>query len=152
MYKKLFLGSIILWAIVVGVFIKFFVTGQTIPSTDNRRAVVLSASEKDIVLGEMRALLISLNGILKGLGNDDFKAVSIAATAAGSGMAADLNPILMAKLPLDFKTLGMGLHKDFDQLSLDVKNGMTKDQVIVRLGDMTNKCLACHATYKIESK
>lgn len=67
-------------------------------------------------------------------------------------MAADLNPLLMAKLPLDFKTLGMGLHKDFDQLSLDVKNGMTKDQVIVRLGEMTNKCLACHATYKIESK
>jgi hypothetical protein len=46
----------------------------------------------------------------------------------------------------------MGLHKDFDQLSLDVKNGMTKDQVIVRLGEMTNKCLACHATSKIESK
>lgn len=82
MYKKLFWGSIILWTIVIGVFIKFFITGQTIPSADNRRAVVLSASEKDIVLGEMRALLISLNGILKGLGNDDFKAVSIAATAA----------------------------------------------------------------------
>lgn len=141
----------ILWAIVIGVFVKFFVTGQTVPSTDNRRAVILSPSERDIVLGEMRTLLVSLNGVLKALGRDDFKEVSTAAGAAGVGMAADLNPALMAKLPLDFKTLGMSLHRDFDQLSAEVNQGMAKDQVIVRLGEMTNKCLACHAAYKIEA-
>lgn len=152
MYKKLFWGSVFLWVVVIGIFVKFFVTGQTTSSPDNRRAVILTPSEREVVLGEMRTLLVSLNGILKGLAKDDFKTVSIQASNAGAGMAADLNPALMAKLPLDFKTLGMSLHKDFDQLSVEVNQGMDKNQVIARLGDMTNKCLACHAAYKIEAR
>lgn len=151
MYKKLFWASVILWVIVGGVFLKFFISGHTKVISDKRRAVILSVNEREIVLGEMRILLLSLNEILKALGKNDFKEVRLAANRAGANMAQDINPILMGKLPLDFKTLGMSLHQDFDQLSIEVSRGMTKDQILVRLGQMTNKCIACHASFKLEA-
>ena len=37
-----------------------------------------------------------------------------AVRSAGMHMAADVNPALMAKLPLPFKQMGMSIHKDMD--------------------------------------
>ncbi len=149
MYKKLFLGLLVLWLITVGVLAKFFISGSTSVSTDNRLAVKLAPSEKDVVLGEMRAVLTALNGTLKGLGKGDFKESAIAAKKAGAGMAVDINPMLMAKLPLEFKKLGMSMHGDFDQLSSDLEKGMTEKEALTRMGEITNKCIACHATYRL---
>lgn len=149
MYKKLFIGSLILWSITLGTFAKFFISGSTSVSTDNRLAVHLSPSEKDIVLGEMRAVLTALNATLKALGKEDFKESSIAAKKAGAGMAVDINPVLMAKLPLEFKKLGMSMHGDFDKFSSDLDKGMTQKEAVARMGEITNKCVACHATYRL---
>ena len=149
MYKKLFIGAMLLWVITVGVFAKFFITGSTSVSTDNRIAVHLSPSEKDIVLGEMRAVLAAVNGTLKGLSKGDFKETSIAAKKAGTQMAVDVNPALLAKLPLAFKKFGMSMHGDFDKFSADLDKGLSEKEAIGRLGEITNKCVACHATYRL---
>ena len=45
-------------------------------------------------------------------------------------MAVDASPLLMVKLPLEFKMLGMSLHEDFDKLSADTQDGINKDQII----------------------
>lgn len=149
MYKKLFFGSMVLWLVVIGVFVKFFISGSTSISTDNRKAVHLAPNEKDVVLGEMRTVLQALNGTLKALGNGDFKVAAIEAKKAGAGMAVDINPVVMAKLPLEFKKLGMSMHDDFDKYSQDLANGMTEKQALQRMGEITNKCIACHATYRL---
>lgn len=59
MKEKLGLIAIVLWAITAGVFGYFFVRGWTSVSTDGRAAIHLAASERDLVLGEMRQMLHS---------------------------------------------------------------------------------------------
>lgn len=149
MYKKLFYVSLTLWLLTVGVFAKFFITGQTSKSTDNRTAIHLAANEKDIVLGEMRAVLSAVNQTINALAKDDFKEASISIKKAGAGMAVDINPALMAKLPLEFKKFGMSMHDDFDKFSEDLNKGMTQKEALTRMGAITNKCVACHATYRL---
>lgn len=149
MYKKLFFSAIGLWVLTAGAFAFMFVKGETKLSTDNRRAIQLAPAEKDIVLGEMRQVLLALNGTLKALGDDNLKEASLAASKAGKGMAVDINPVVMAKLPLEFKNLGMSMHGDFDQLSKDLASGMDSKKAVKQLGEMTNKCIACHATYRL---
>jgi cytochrome c556 len=149
MYKKLFLISITLWIITAGIFVKFFITGQTSKSTDNRTAIHLSAAEKDVVLGEMRAVLSAINQTIKSLAKEDFKEASIAIKKAGAGMAVDINPALMSKLPLEFKKFGMSMHDDFDSYSESLNKGITQKEALERLGQITNKCVTCHATYRL---
>jgi hypothetical protein len=109
--------AVALWVVTVSAFVFYFVRGNLSISADERHAIQLDAEEKDFVLAEMMSLLLSINGILKGLHEDDMITVSKAAKSVGMGMAVDASPLLMVKLPLEFKMLGMGLHKDFDKLS-----------------------------------
>ena len=107
MKNKLGLLSLGLWILTIGVFAFFFVKGTTSIGTDQRRSVNLSPVEKDLVLGEMRSMLKAVNGLLGALSENDMKRAAEEAASAGMAMAVDASPILMAKLPLDFKELGM---------------------------------------------
>jgi cytochrome c556 len=140
-----------LWIVTIAVFGYFFVTGSTQPSTDNRTAVLLTAPETDMVLGEMRTMLTAVSGVLVAVGEDDMKKASAAAKSAGMAMAVDATPGLMAKLPLEFKNLGMSVHGDFDSLAADIDKGMTQQQVVQRLGATTTKCVGCHSAYRLGS-
>jgi hypothetical protein len=100
--SKFALFAIILWLATIATFAWFFVRGNTTSGTDNRTAVILQASERDLVLGEMRALLTATQGILVGLNANDMPQVAKAARSAGMAAAVDVNPALMAKLPLSF--------------------------------------------------
>jgi len=149
MYKKLFFASAAIWLVTLGAFLIFFIKGNTTTSTDNRRAIHLSPAEKDVVLGEMRTVLKALNGTIKSLGQNNFKEAAIAASGAGGKIAVDINPVIMTKLPLEFKKLGMSMHDDFDKLSADLNKNLSQQESLVRLGEITNKCIACHATYRL---
>lgn len=151
MKNKLGPASLVLWVFTVGLFAFFFVRGTTSISTDQRRSVNLSPLEKDLVLGEMRTMLKAINGMLEALGDGDMKKAAEAATSAGMAMAVDASPILMAKLPLDFKELGMGTHKAFDDLSSEIKMGVTLPQVLLKMHQITNRCVACHETSRFGS-
>ncbi|TXT26354.1 MAG: hypothetical protein FD134_598 [Gallionellaceae bacterium] len=52
--NKFALAAILLWVATVAVFAWFFVRGSTVAGSDNRTAVVLGASERDLVLSEMQ--------------------------------------------------------------------------------------------------
>lgn len=151
MKNRLGLVSLALWVLTVGVFAFFFVRGTTSVSTDQRRSVNLSPVEKDLVLGEMRTMLKAINGMLGALSDGDMNKAAEAATSAGMAMAVDTSPILMAKLPLDFKELGMGTHQAFDDLSSEIKKGATVPQVLVKMHQITNRCIACHETNRLGS-
>ena len=151
MKNKLGIGSLVLWVLTVGLFAFFFVRGTTSVSTDLRRSVNLSPAEKDLVLGEMRTMLKAINSMLGALSNGDMNRAAEAATSAGMVMAVDTSPILIAKLPLDFKELGMGTHKAFDDLSSEIKKGATLPQVLVKMHQITSRCIACHETNRLGS-
>jgi len=148
-YKKSTIFLLVLWLITIGILAKFFIEGFIRPSTDNRQEVLLQPTERDLVLGEMRTLLQSLNGILIGLSENDFEMIETSARAAGMTMAADVNPALMGKLPIAFKNMGIGVHKEFDKLADLVKENKDTQLVIKRIGEITQSCVACHAVYRL---
>jgi cytochrome c556 len=67
---------------------------------------------------------------------------------AGMHMAADVNPVLMGKLPLAFKQLGMSIHQDMDGLADAVAAGETSQQILARLAAITARCTTCHDMYR----
>lgn len=144
MKNKLGVIALALWVATIGTFAVYFVKGSTAPSTDHRRAINLTPQERDLVLGEMRTMLEAVDGTLGALADGDLKRAATAARTGGMVMAVDASPLLVAKLPLDFKELGMGTHKAFDQLGKDIENGMPVTAVLKNLNGITNRCVSCH--------
>ncbi len=148
--RSLAIAALVLWgisAIAIGIMI---VRGSTTEGADGRTAIVLTEAEKGVVLGEMRHLLEAVQGVVDGVAQDDMAKVTASARAAGAAAAADVNPGLMTKLPLDFKQLGMGVHRGFDELADAAEQGESASQILNRLGGMLNTCVGCHATYSLQ--
>ena len=142
-----------LWIVTIGVAGWFFVQGWTTPGTDGRMQIVLAPTERDLILGEMRMLLKAVHGVVTGLAGQDPEAdrtqIEQAARSAGMAMATDVNPALMAKLPLPFKQMGMSIHRDMDALADGIVQKETSQQILERLSNMTARCTACHDMYRI---
>ncbi len=151
MWKRIALVMVIVWLVSAGTVSWFFIKGSTEMGTDNRRAVRLSPHEKDMVLGEMRAMLKAVSGVITALAEKDPKRAAEAASSGGMAMAVDATPGLMAKLPLDFKELGMGTHKAFDDLAAEIKGGATQEVVLKKVSVITSRCIACHETNRLTS-
>ena len=66
-------------------------------------------------------------------------------------MAADVEPAIMAKLPLPFKQMGMSVHKDMDALADAIVRHETPQQILQRLSRMTARCTACHDMYRLST-
>lgn len=148
-YKWWFVGALVLWVATIAAAGYLFVKGWTVHEVpDLRTAVVLTKTERNQILTEMRQLLKSVHGVLNGVANQDLNHAGQAARAAGMAMAADVNPLLMAKLPLTFKAMGMSVHRDFDGLADGIQSGERGEQVLKRLSNLTDRCAACHEIYR----
>ncbi len=145
-----------LWIVTIAVVGWFFVMGWTTESTDGRTQIVLASTERDLILGEMRMLLKAVHGVVTGLAGQNQAAdrtqIEQAARSAGMGMAEDVNPALMAKLPLPFKQMGMSIHKDMDALADAIVQKETPQQILQRLSSMTARCTACHDMYRFSAE
>jgi hypothetical protein len=115
-------------------------------------AVVLARDEREFVLAEMRDFLAGLQVVLDGLNRNDLKQVASAARAMGMGTAVDVNPALMAKLPLPFKQLGMSVHHDMDELAQAAERQEPVPQLQGRVTQTLAKCVACHATWQLKAQ
>lgn len=149
--NKLALAALALWLITVTVFGWFFVRGNTVAGTDNRTAVVLAPGERALILTEMRGLLAGVHGILDALNHNDLKQVASAARAIGTASAADVNPALMAKLPLPLKQLGMSVHHDMDDLAQAAESGKPAAELQGMLSNTLSKCVSCHSAWQLKS-
>ncbi|OIQ83837.1 hypothetical protein GALL_343560 [mine drainage metagenome] len=147
--SKLALFSVALWLTTAGVAAWLFVHGQTAPGTDGRKAVQLTPQERDLVLQEMRGLLQATHGVLEGLSKDDLPLVEKSARAGGMAAAADVNPMLMAKLPLEFKQLGMSVHQGMDDIARAAEHQEPKAAILQRMSDQLGSCVACHAAWQL---
>jgi hypothetical protein len=150
MRRRLCMASVVLWIVTVVAGGWLFVRGWTTTGSDGRTEILLAGAERDQILGEMRQLLKSVDGIVRGLGaaEPDRKLIQEAARAAGMSMAADVDPAIMVKLPLPFKQMGMSIHKDMDALADAIARNETSQQILQRLSSMTARCTACHDMYR----
>lgn len=150
MWKKIAIISLALWLVTLGTAGYYFVKGNAEKGDDGRLAVKLHRPERNLVLGEMRMLLAGVQTILEAALNNDMKIVEKTSMSLGMKAAVDVNPTLMAKLPLDFKSTGMGVHKRFDDLALKVHTGASKDEVIKEVSDIMLTCVGCHQAFRLD--
>jgi hypothetical protein len=149
--NKILTAIIILLLLVIGGgFYKFMIQGSTTESTDGRLAIQLNAGERDMVLGEMRAFLDTVQKIVKGVSEDDMKLVADSARKVGMSAQGDVPGSLVGKLPMKFKKLGFDTHTKFDQIALDASDMGDKDNMLIQLSVLMQNCVGCHAAYRIE--
>lgn len=128
---------------------RFIVQGDTQTLADGRVAIQLSDSERDLVLSEMRAFLATLQAITEGATGDDLAMAASAARKAGIAAQRGVPVALMAKLPLEFKQLGVDTHRQFDQLALDAEQLGDADLTLNQMSRLMQNCVSCHAAYRI---
>jgi hypothetical protein len=150
--KKIALIAIVLWvgsALVIGFY---FVKGRTKQAPDGRTAIILNENERNLVLEEMRSMLASVQGIVRGLSDEKMVDVTQQARASGTAMAAAVPIELMTKLPLEFKQLGLATHQGFDEISVAADQGETSEMVLTRLAEQLTRCVACHQVFRLEAQ
>lgn len=150
--SKFALTALLLWAATAVVFGWFFIHGNTGAGDDGRTAIVLQSGERGLILAEMRGLLGSTQAILDGINRNDMKQVAQAARAAGMGSAADVNPVLMGKLPVDFKKLGMSVHHNMDELAAAAEAGKPSGEIMGMLSNTLASCVACHSAWQLRAE
>ena len=118
---------------------------------DTRAAIALTEIERAFIKREMRGLLESVRDMLLASSTGDRAAIAAAGRRAGmNGPEKDhIPPSLAPKLPLEFKKLGLGTHRAFDQIALEVEKGGDTAAVPKRLGELMGNCIACHSTWRV---
>jgi len=149
--KFSWLLNLVLLVALAAVAYKFIVVGNVVKSTDGRTALVLEAGERDLVLKEMRGFLEAVQAITEAVGNNDMKAIAEAAKGVGMGAVADLPATLMAKLPLEFKDLGLKTHKGFDAIGKEAGEMEDAKVALAKLSQLMLNCTGCHAGYRLEA-
>jgi len=149
--NKLATIALLLWVVTIAVFAWFFIHGNTTAGTDGRTAVVLQPGERDFVMTEMRGLLAATQEILEGANQGDVQRIIKAARGAGMAGAADVNPTLITKLPIEFKQLGMSLHRDMDEIAKAAEGGKLVPELLKMTSNTLTKCIACHAAWQIKA-
>lgn len=127
----------------------FLVKGATEEAQDGRTTVLLSEAERNKVLGEMRTLLETTQTLLNAIVENDMETFETSARAVGMAATKNESAAMIAKLPLDFKTLGFSAHQTFDFLA-DV--AATHPEPMVLLGQVSEAllvCTTCHASYRL---
>lgn len=139
----------VLLGVIAAMAYTFLVAGKTVSAEDKRSAIVLEPAERALVLGEMRGFLIAVQAITEAVTRNDAGAIAAAARPMGMVAASGVPATLAAKLPLEFKQLGHGVHEDFDRLALDADALGDAKHAHAQLSETLKKCVACHALYQI---
>lgn len=140
---------VLLLVIAAGAF-KFIVAGSTEKIGDQRVAIVLEPGERALMLSEMRAFVGGLQAIADALSREDMKGVAAVARDMGTARSHDVPLTLMAKLPLEFKSLAFGVHRGFDTIAVDAEGIGKPAHTLGQLSEVLQKCVACHATYEVK--
>jgi hypothetical protein len=150
MSKKCIGITIILCLVIIAGIYKFIFQGSVSESSDGRTTIHLNAGERDLVLTEMRAFLMSVQQITAGISENDMNHIAEYSRKVGKAAQAEVPGTLMAKLPLQFKQLGFDTHTKFDQLAMDAVDLEDREHVMSQLALLMQNCIACHAAFRID--
>jgi len=150
MNKKCGIIITLLVALLIGGGYKFIIQGSTSQSTDGRTIIHLNASERDLVLEEMRAFLDSVQHITQAVAENNPQKIAEYAKKVGKAAQGAVPGTLMVKLPIAFKKLGFSTHTKFDQLALDIESLGDTSYALGQLSELMQNCVSCHATYRLE--
>jgi len=145
----------VLWAIIFvllvlsGVLINKFVSGSVAKSDDGRTSVLLNKDERDLILGEMRAFVVSLQGVSQAITENNMEKVADLAHKAGMAAEANTPGSLLQKIPLGMKKMGFGTREKFDEIAETARTSKDAAKARKQLDALMNNCIACHMTYRL---
>ncbi len=127
---------------------KFVYDGNVATDSEDRIAVVLTAAEKAKILGEMRTLLEASQAVILAATSDDVASIPDIVHPLGMAAVENESVALLAKLPLEMKTIGFDAHRAMDELGDMAANGESGEAIIETLAGAMSLCITCHETYR----
>ena len=159
MLKHLSLNIFTTITLITGSLTAFASDTHAGPEKDTRQAITLGAEEKSFLLSEMRHFLVITQRILAASQQGDMQAVAKAAREGGliahqDDFANPDSPVhrIRKAAPPEFFPLGKGTHQAFDHLAESALQTGDKDVVNRLLAENLQRCVACHASYRVEEK
>jgi len=152
--KVLIISNIVfaIIAIVLAYIILFMGTEMVKLPDDNRILVKYEPDLRDLVMSEMRDYLEVINEIQQGLAENNPDKIVKAATRQGK-ISLEETPVRLLKLsPLACKQMGFKGHDIFQAIADSARVHFSKATVNRQLAELTNNCIVCHRTYRVESK
>ncbi len=116
---------------------------------DNRVSLGFTAAEKAEFLREMRQMLVSIQGIISGIGEEDRALIIKSAKASGNRMARATPASVRSKLPQSFRELGGPTHMMFEELAIRADTD-DMDMLASFTGELMQQCTSCHETFKVD--
>ncbi len=124
--------------------------GAAAGGADSRQAVPLGPPAQAHFLREMRAMLAVTQQVLAAALRDDMPAVARAARRMGMAAQRDVPAEIVRSMPPAMRRLGRATHQGFDRLALDAEQLGDRGQVLESLAALMERCVACHAAYRLE--
>jgi len=134
-----------------GMTYKFIISGETVISEDGRQTLLLEASERDLILTEMRTFLSAAQQIIQAANDDDSETIAAAAASVGRAAQAAVPGSLIKKLPLEFKKLGFDTHSKFDEIAKTAEQFGDPDVSLKQLSTLMQNCVICHEAYRVDA-
>ena len=124
------------------------VSANSSDKLDTRISLNMTEPEKNEFLSEMRQMLVSIQGIMMGIGTEDRDLIIRSARYSGNRMARKTPQSLRQKLPASFKELGGPTHMMFEELVIRAE---TDDMATLSefTGELMHQCLSCHDMFKV---
>ena len=146
---KLLWTIIILLVVFSSFLVNKFISGSVAPSDDTRTAVIMTKDERDLILSEMRAFLVSVQGVSQAITENNIEQLEELAHKAGMAAEEGTPGSLLQKIPLAMKKMGFGVREQFDGIAETART--TKDMGTARkqLDTLMKTCIACHTIYRL---
>ncbi len=120
-----------------------------IQTTDQRISLKLTKNEKVVFLSEMRQMLVSIQGIISGIGENNPEKIIKSARYSGNRMARATPESIKSKIPKSFQEIGGPTHMMFEELVIRAE---TDDMETLTLftSEIMQQCIACHEMFKVD--
>ena len=146
---KILWTTIIILLLILGFMANKFISGSVAPSEDGRISVILTKDERNLILDEMRAFLVSVQAVSQAITENDMSRVASFAHKAGMAAEAETPGSLLQKIPLEMKKLGFGTRDKFDEIAASAQEGGDAALARKQLDALMLNCIACHASYRL---
>jgi len=141
--------TVLLIALCFSVLSSNLVAENSVKTHDKRISLGFTAKEKSEFLSEMRQMLVSIQGIMMGIGTDDRELIIKSAKYSGNRMARATAQSIKDKTPKSFDEIGGPTHMAFEELVIRAETD-DMDTLAEFTGDLMKNCLACHETFKVD--
>ena len=132
-------------------YILAFVGTDIVENPDDvRKTVKYPKDLRDLVMSEMRDYLEVINEIQQGVAENNPDKIIKAAHRQGQASIDDTPARLLKLSPIPCKTMGFKGHDLFQAIEDSARANYKPITVNKQLAELTNNCVVCHRTYKVE--